>query len=349
MLRARTLIKRETVTLPAGGCNMPWPARIAGVICISRPAAARPVCARPGLTTNVTAFKIDPTTGALSPHGPPIKLPTAPDPHQHGHSVREQPGCVQQSECGARLPYQQGLHAGRRSDPAGSDRRRPSSPIRCASHRTIGRWSWSPAATKALPTKAEDPGRTEGVRLQERRADERSLGRAERRQGIRPATPRFSSEQALDVRVDRDAEQDGYGSDGEGPDRRGHRVPRGHARRSRTTSGRVKLPARCTSIRTAASSTEPIARRTRSNIRASRCSKAAKQHRGIRGQPVQRRAETDPAHRDPEDATRGHFIFTRADASWWPQHNLPVDVRDGDKVKTLAAGLSVFRMAMTAS
>ena len=27
------------------------------------------------------------------------------------------------------------------------------------------------------------------------------------------------------------------------------------------------------------------------------------------------------------------------------QHNLPVDVRDGDKVRTVSAGLSVFRIS----
>ena len=48
----------------------------------------------------------------------------APDPHQHGHSVGEHSGGVQQSERGARLPHQQGLHAGRRGDPARPDRRR---------------------------------------------------------------------------------------------------------------------------------------------------------------------------------------------------------------------------------
>ena len=45
-------------------------------------------------------------------------------------------------------------------------------------------------------------------------------------------------------------------------------------------------------------------------FRASKSSKAVKQHRGVRDQSINRRADPDPAHRDP------NFTSTRADACW---------------------------------
>ena len=66
----RTLTKSESVTLPAA-CNMPG-RMPRGAISMSRPATARRV--RPaGTEHHVTAFAIDPTTGALKKHGEPIR------------------------------------------------------------------------------------------------------------------------------------------------------------------------------------------------------------------------------------------------------------------------------------
>ncbi len=55
------------------------------------------------------------------------------------------------------------------------------------------------------------------------------------------------------------------------------------------------------------------------------------------------RADANPAHRDPKD-TPTHFHIEPTGRLPVAQHNLPVNVRDGDAVKTLAAGLSVFRI-----
>ena len=55
------------------------------------------------------------------------------------------------------------------------------------------------------------------------------------------------------------------------------------------------------------------------------------------------RADATPAHRDPKDHPRTLHI----DPTGRPlvgQHNLPVSAQDGDAVKNLTAGLSVFRI-----
>ena len=70
------LTKKETVTLP-GGVQYAWPHASKRYLYIASSTNA------PGYNTGtnehyVTAFKIDPATGALSPHGQSIKLPTRP-------------------------------------------------------------------------------------------------------------------------------------------------------------------------------------------------------------------------------------------------------------------------------
>src|SRR5471030_61905 len=70
------LIKRETVTLPTG-MQYAWPHASRRYLYVATSSSASGY-GKAGTDHHVTALKIDPTTGALSPHGAPIKLPTRP-------------------------------------------------------------------------------------------------------------------------------------------------------------------------------------------------------------------------------------------------------------------------------
>ena len=116
------LTKRATVTLPAG-VQYAWPHASRRYLYVATSSSASGY-GTAGTEHHVTAFRIDPASGALTQHGEPIRLPTRPIHMTHGHPVGEHPGRVQQSERAARLPHQQGLHARRGSEAAGPDRRR---------------------------------------------------------------------------------------------------------------------------------------------------------------------------------------------------------------------------------
>jgi 6-phosphogluconolactonase len=70
------LIKRETVTLPAA-VQYAWPHASRRYLYVASSSSA-PGYGTQGTEHHVTAFAIDPETGALTPHGAPIKLPTRP-------------------------------------------------------------------------------------------------------------------------------------------------------------------------------------------------------------------------------------------------------------------------------
>ena len=74
-----------------------------------------------------------------------------------GHSIGEYPGRVQQSERAACLPHQQGLYAGRRGEAAGPHRRRH---LRASGARDARQPAGDSghARQRRHPTKAEDPG-----------------------------------------------------------------------------------------------------------------------------------------------------------------------------------------------
>jgi 6-phosphogluconolactonase len=73
---AATLTRRGTVTLPAN-VQYVWPHASRRHLYVATSDSASGM-GRQGSTHHVTAFGIDPTTGALSPHGAPIRLPTRP-------------------------------------------------------------------------------------------------------------------------------------------------------------------------------------------------------------------------------------------------------------------------------
>ena len=70
------LIKRATVTLPAG-VQYAWPHASRRYLYVATSSSA-PGYAAAGTEHHVTAFSIDPASGALTPHGAPIRLPTRP-------------------------------------------------------------------------------------------------------------------------------------------------------------------------------------------------------------------------------------------------------------------------------
>jgi 6-phosphogluconolactonase len=70
------LIKRETVTLPAG-VQYAWPHVSKRYLYVASSSSA-PGYGAAGTEHHVAAFLIDPASGALSPHGAPIRLPTRP-------------------------------------------------------------------------------------------------------------------------------------------------------------------------------------------------------------------------------------------------------------------------------
>jgi 6-phosphogluconolactonase (cycloisomerase 2 family) len=70
------LIKRATVTLPAA-VQYAWPHASRRYLYVASSSSA-PGYAAGGTEHHVTAFAIDPASGALTPHGAPIKLPTRP-------------------------------------------------------------------------------------------------------------------------------------------------------------------------------------------------------------------------------------------------------------------------------
>src|SRR5215831_15556931 len=73
---AAELIKRETVTLPAA-VQYAWPHASRRYLYVASSSSA-PGYGTAGTEHHVTAFSIDPASGALSPHGAPIRLPTRP-------------------------------------------------------------------------------------------------------------------------------------------------------------------------------------------------------------------------------------------------------------------------------
>ena len=74
---AATLTRRGTVTLPAN-VHYAWPHATGRYLYVASSDSASGVGGFTGTKHHVTAWRIDPASGALSPHGEPIALPTRP-------------------------------------------------------------------------------------------------------------------------------------------------------------------------------------------------------------------------------------------------------------------------------
>ncbi|HEV2097687.1 MAG TPA: beta-propeller fold lactonase family protein [Stellaceae bacterium] len=76
-VESATLSRRGTVTLPAN-VHYAWPHQSRQFLYVATSDSASGIGGPVGRRHNVSAFRIDPATGALSPHGAPIALPTRP-------------------------------------------------------------------------------------------------------------------------------------------------------------------------------------------------------------------------------------------------------------------------------
>src|SRR5437870_6248244 len=74
---AATLTRRDTVALPAN-VHYCWPHANRRFLYVASSDSASGVGGFTGSNHHVSALAIDPATGALSPHGAPITLPTRP-------------------------------------------------------------------------------------------------------------------------------------------------------------------------------------------------------------------------------------------------------------------------------
>src|ERR1051326_326672 len=76
-VEAATLTRRSAITLPAN-VHYCWPHTSRRFLYVASSDSASGVGGFVGVNHHVTALRIDPASGALSPHGAPIALPTRP-------------------------------------------------------------------------------------------------------------------------------------------------------------------------------------------------------------------------------------------------------------------------------
>ena len=200
------------------------------------------------------AFRIDPATGALTPHGAPVALPSRPIHTSVDCVGRISADRLQRSERPDRASHQQRRHAGRprrrspiRSTPANSRIRSVATP----DNRhviLVTRGNNAPDDNPVNPGSIKVFSFKDGV-LDQPRGDP-----ARRRHAVRAAASRFPSDPAMGLCLDREPEQ-ALCLPARCRDRPVARaaVHQGYARRSREASAR-SAQARSTSIPTAASS-----------------------------------------------------------------------------------------------
>jgi 6-phosphogluconolactonase len=71
------LVRRDSLSLPAN-VHYAWPHRSRRFLYVASSDGASGIGGVVGNKHHVTALGVDPTTGALAPHGAPIALPTRP-------------------------------------------------------------------------------------------------------------------------------------------------------------------------------------------------------------------------------------------------------------------------------
>jgi 6-phosphogluconolactonase (cycloisomerase 2 family) len=90
------LVKRDAVTLPAN-VHYAWP-HISGRYLYVASSNSASGMGPAGDKHHVSAFRVDPGSGTLTPHGDPIALPTRPIHMTSDIPLRASAGRVQQSE-----------------------------------------------------------------------------------------------------------------------------------------------------------------------------------------------------------------------------------------------------------
>ncbi len=223
------LSKRETVTLPAS-VQYAWPHASRRYLYVAS-SDSTPGYGRQGMAHHVTALAIDPETGALTPHGTPIRLPTRPIhistdiPSQYILVAFNNPSAVRVYRINKDFtPGEEVKQPGEIDAGIYAHQVRVTPDNGLAILVTRG--------NEGTPTKPEDPGAlkvfnyTDGVLT-----NEVSIA-PNGGQRIRSAAPRLSSDQTVDLRLDRNAEQDGHVPDGERQHQPRNRLSGGHLGRA---------------------------------------------------------------------------------------------------------------------
>src|SRR6202047_4838572 len=159
------LIEQATVALPAG-VQYAWPHVSRRYLYVATSSSA-PGYGTAGTEHHVTAFSIDPGEWRSDAARCTDTAADPPHPHEHGHSLGEHSGSVQQSERAARLPHQQGLHTRRGGEAAGPHRRRHLRPSGARDTRQSVGDSGNPRERRH-PHQGGRSGRVQSLRLQER-------------------------------------------------------------------------------------------------------------------------------------------------------------------------------------
>jgi 6-phosphogluconolactonase len=231
------LIKRETVTLPAG-VQYAWPHASRRYLYVATSSSA-PGYGPAGTEHHVTALSIDPASGALTAHCAPIRLPTRPIhistdiPPENILVAFNNPSAVRVYRVNKDFtPGEEVKQPGAIDAGIFAHQVRVTPDNRLAILVTRG--------NEATPTKPEDPGALKVFDYKDGVLTNEVSICAERRQGIWPAAPGFSPHQTVDLRVYRDAEQDVHVPDGGRQDQPRNRIPGRNACRAeqhQSTSG----------------------------------------------------------------------------------------------------------------
>jgi 6-phosphogluconolactonase len=228
------LIKRAMVTAPAG-VQYAWPHVSRRYLYVATSSSASGYGAA-GTEHHVTAFRIDPASGALTPHGAPIRLPTRPIhmttdiPSRNILVAFNNPSAVRIYRINEDFtPGEEVKQPGPIDAGIFAHQVRVTPDNRLAILVTRG--------NEGTPTKAEDPGALKVFDYKDGvLTNEVSIAPS----GGKEFGPRhldFHPAKPPNVRVDRDAEQDVRAPDGGRQDQPGDRIPRGDTGRAEQHQG----------------------------------------------------------------------------------------------------------------
>ena len=334
------LLKRETVTLPAG-VQYAWPHVSRRYLYVATSSSA-PGSGPGGTEHHVTAFRIDPASGALTPHGTPIRLPTRPIhlttdiPSEYILVAFNNPSAVRVYRInpdltpGDEVPQPGPIDAGIFAHQ-----------VRVTPDNTVA--ILVTRGNEGTPTKAEDPGALKvfaykhGVLTNEVSiAPNGGKAYGPRHLDFHPTKPwmyvSIETQNKMDMhRMDGGRIQPEIAS-------RADTLAEPHNIRARQAAGTVHVHPNGRFVYGANRAQEtiefqgkPVFKGGENSIVVYAIDQATGEPRPI--QHIDTRAiHPRTFHIDPS----GRLLVA--------QHNLPVNVRDGDTIRTLPAGLSVFRM-----
>ena len=194
------LAKRATVSTPGANIQYVWPhPSKRHLYVVSSDGGPGTI---PGTKHIAQAFRIDPASGALTPHGEPAALPSRPI-----HCSVDSTG--EYLLTAYNIPSNITVHRLKPDGAIGDPVAQPAKPdAGIFAHQiltTPGNQSAILVArgNNAEPKNAGGSGRAESLRLQERRADQPRFGAARRRPRLRAAPHRFPPDAAVGVRLGR--------------------------------------------------------------------------------------------------------------------------------------------------